>query len=106
MTTYSFFARALLVCGLLGSFCMPVVAQSDYPNRPVKIIVPFPPGGTTDIMARISAEQLTKIFKQAFVIENISGEEASLVQKGGSSSRRWLYLSDDWRWAKCCGTWP
>jgi tripartite-type tricarboxylate transporter receptor subunit TctC len=73
MTKFSFFTRVLLIFGLLGSCCIPAIAQSDYPNRTVKIIVPFPPGGTTDIMARISAEQLTKILKQSFVIENISG---------------------------------
>ena len=73
MTKRSFIARVLFVCGFLSTCCIPAIAQSDYPNKPVKIIVPFPPGGTTDIMARISAEQLTKILKQAFVIENISG---------------------------------
>ena len=67
------FIKALLVCSLFCAACLPAIAQSDYPNKPVKIIVPFPPGGTTDLMARISAEQLTKIFKQAFVIENIGG---------------------------------
>ena len=69
----SIFIKVLLVCSLFCASSLPVIAQSDYPNKPVKIIVPFPPGGTTDLMARISAEQLTKIFKQAFVIENIGG---------------------------------
>ena len=69
----SIFIKAFLVCSLFCASSLPVIAQSDYPNKPVKIIVPFPPGGTTDLMARISAEQLTKIFKQAFVIENIGG---------------------------------
>ena len=86
MTTHSIFAKALLVCGLLASFCAPAMAQSDYPNKPVKIIVPFPPGGTTDIMARISAEQLTKIFKQAFVIENISGGGGVIGAERGAAA--------------------
>ena len=73
MSRNSIFIKALLVCSLFGAGSQPAIAQSDYPNKPVKIIVPFPPGGTTDLMARISAEQLTKIFKQAFVIENIGG---------------------------------
>jgi len=73
MNRNSIFIKALLVCSLLCASSLPAIAQSDYPNKPVKIIVPFPPGGTTDLMARISAEQLTKIFKQAFVIENIGG---------------------------------
>lgn len=73
MNQNSIFIKALLVCSLFCASSLPAIAQSDYPNKPVKIIVPFPPGGTTDLMARISAEQLTKILKQAFVIENIGG---------------------------------
>jgi tripartite-type tricarboxylate transporter receptor subunit TctC len=76
MTRHSFFTqltKIFLISALCYASHLPVLAQSDYPSKPVKIIVPFPPGGTTDLMARISAEQLTKIFKQPFVIENISG---------------------------------
>ena len=73
MSRNSIFIKALIVCSLFCASSLPAIAQSDYPNKPVKIIVPFPPGGTTDLMARISAEQLTKILKQAFVIENIGG---------------------------------
>jgi len=70
---YSLLIKTLCICYFtcFGSFT--AIAQSEYPTKPVKIIVPFPPGGTTDLMARISAEQLTKILKQAFVIENIAG---------------------------------
>ncbi len=54
---------------------LPVLAQaqSDYPNKPVKVIVPFPPGGTSDVMARMLADELTKSLKQPFVVENIGG---------------------------------
>jgi tripartite-type tricarboxylate transporter receptor subunit TctC len=66
-------SRAVL--GFAFALCIPLgaAAQSDYPNKPVKIIVPFPTGGTSDVMARMVAEQLTRTLKQAFVIENIGG---------------------------------
>jgi tripartite-type tricarboxylate transporter receptor subunit TctC len=51
----------------------PVQAQSDYPGKPVKIIVTFPPGGTSDVMARMLADELTKSLKQPFIVENIGG---------------------------------
>ena len=51
----------------------PVEAQSTWPNRPVKIIVPFAPGGTTDILARAMAPELQKAFGQPFVVENRAG---------------------------------
>jgi len=87
MTKYSLLKSALLIGYLFCASHMPAIAQSDYPNKPVKIIVPFPPGGTTDIMARISAEQLTKIFKQGFVIENISGGGGVIGAERGAAAQ-------------------
>lgn len=55
------------------AFPLGALAQADYPSKPVKIIVPFPPGGTSDVMGRMLAEELTKILKQPFIIENIGG---------------------------------
>jgi tripartite-type tricarboxylate transporter receptor subunit TctC len=51
----------------------PALAQDVWPSKPVKIIVPFPPGGTSDVMARMAGEALSKELGQQFVIENIGG---------------------------------
>lgn len=60
---------------LLATFCLAsaAFAQADYPSKPVKIISPFPPGGTSDVMARLVADELTKAFKQPFLVENRGG---------------------------------
>lgn len=51
----------------------PIAAQSDWPTRPVRIIVPFGTGGAADIPARLVAEELSQVFGQQFVVENVTG---------------------------------
>lgn len=48
-------------------------AQPNYPTRTVKLIVPYPPGGGTDLLARVLAEQLQQKWKQSVIVENIGG---------------------------------
>mgnify|MGYP000662147609 CR=1 FL=1 len=67
---------------LLASVCLtglgvlglaPAQAQSDFPNRPIKLVVPFPAGGTSDVLGRLMAEEMGKVLKQPIVVENIGG---------------------------------
>ncbi|WP_447778371.1 Bug family tripartite tricarboxylate transporter substrate binding protein [Variovorax boronicumulans] len=61
---------ALTLAGLLVGAAR---AQDDYPSRPVKLIVPFPAGGTSDIMGRLIAEVLGRQLKQPFIVDNKGG---------------------------------
>jgi tripartite-type tricarboxylate transporter receptor subunit TctC len=63
----------ILCITALGLAMVPASAQSDYPTRPIKLVVPFPPGGTSDVMGRLMADELGKILKQPVVVENIGG---------------------------------
>ncbi|MDP2708257.1 MAG: tripartite tricarboxylate transporter substrate-binding protein, partial [Burkholderiales bacterium] len=48
-------------------------AAADYPSRPVRIIIGFPPGGATDLVSRLMAPKYVEIFKQQFIVDNRSG---------------------------------
>jgi tripartite-type tricarboxylate transporter receptor subunit TctC len=52
---------------------LPATAQDAWPNKPVKIISPFPAGGTSDVMARMLAEALSRELGQQFVVDNVGG---------------------------------
>ena len=68
--------RALVLAGAaaaLGLGALPALAQTAWPTKPVRIVVPFTPGGTTDLLARAVAPELSRAFGQAFVVENKPG---------------------------------
>lgn len=67
-------SRRTLLAAATGALTVPAAwAQASYPNRPVKIIVAFTAGGTTDILARAVGLKLAERFRQPFVIENKPG---------------------------------
>jgi len=62
-------ALAAALCALAPA----VMAQADYPSRPVRIVVPYPPGGTVDVFARIVGDKMGERLKQSFIVENKAG---------------------------------
>ncbi len=105
----STFRRRLLgAAGLAAVLPAGSFAQGAYPTKPVRIVVPFAAGGTTDILARAVAQELTKTMGQSFVVDNRAGAGgnigADLVAKaapdgytllmgtvGTQSINKWLY---------------
>ena len=65
-------ARILYVC-MLTVVAGSVLAQQDYPNRPIHFIVPFPPGGSTDPVARLAGQKLAESWGQQVVVDNRPG---------------------------------
>jgi tripartite-type tricarboxylate transporter receptor subunit TctC len=65
--------QRLLAVLVVSLSCAATGALAEYPDKPVKIIVPYPPAGTTDILARLIAQRLAERLKQPFVIDNRPG---------------------------------
>jgi len=67
-------ARLLAVLFLVALGCLPDISSAqDYPAHPITMIVPFPPGGVADTVARPVAEAMSRVLKQSVVVENRAG---------------------------------
>ena len=66
---------ALLLC---ATAARPSFAQSPYPNKPIRLVVPFTPGGVTDTSGRLIAEQLTKRLGQQVIVDNKPGASGNI----------------------------
>lgn len=65
--------KTKLMVGLCMLFSATAFAADSYPSRPVRVIVPFPPGGATDIVARLVSQKLNEVWKQTMVVDNRAG---------------------------------
>jgi len=63
----------MAAAGLVLALANPAFAQSDYPNRPIRLIIPFPPGGSNDVVGRMIGDQLSKQLGKQVVIDNRAG---------------------------------
>jgi tripartite-type tricarboxylate transporter receptor subunit TctC len=75
--------RALLSAAVaLATFFAPSAALAQaYPAKTVTIVVPFPPGGATDVIARILAQHMSEVSNQTFVVSNVSGASGSIAHE-------------------------
>jgi len=75
------FKTLLVLTGLIASLAW---GQADYPNKPIRMIVPFPPGGVTDIVARTVSLKLSAELGQPIVIENRAGASGAIGAELGA----------------------
>ncbi|MDB5859802.1 MAG: h16, partial [Ramlibacter sp.] len=68
--------RTVLLAG--GAAALPAFAQSLYPTRPIRLIVPYPPGGVADAIARALAERLTVQVGQPVIVDNKAGASGTI----------------------------
>ena len=87
-------ALAVLAVAAGGAWAQP--AKPDYPNRPLRYIVPFPPGGSADIVARIVAAALTETLGRQVIIDNRGGAGGALgadIVAKSAPAKGWLAVA-------------
>jgi len=79
-------AGLLAAAALATSIAVPAQNGTDYPTKPIKLIVPYPPGGGTDVVARIVQERFQALLGQPMVIENRGGAAGSIGTEAAARS--------------------
>lgn len=74
----SAFSWKVLSLGILGATVALAAQAQDYPSRPISLIVPFPTGGTTDVLARALGQEMTRSLGQSVIVESKPGAGATL----------------------------
>ena len=89
---------ALLAMSALAAVAGLAQAQTPWPVKPIRIVLPFPPGGPSDIVLRLAAEKMQSTLKQAIVIDNKPGAGGNLgtaeVSRAAPDGYTWLFAPD------------
>ena len=86
------------LAALLATAALSATAQGAWPDRPIRIVVPLPPGGPSDIVLRSATEKMQPVLKQALVIDNKPGAAGNLgaaeVARAAPDGQTWLWTTD------------
>jgi len=97
MTLHRRLLTSLALCLPLTVVLAPAAAQT-WPDKPIRVVLPYPPGGPSDIVMRLAAEKMQAALKQPIVIENKPGAGGNLgtaeVARAAPDGHTWLWITD------------
>ncbi len=73
-------ALAVVILAAIGPLLPLITGAQDYPSKPIRLVVPFSPGGGADIVARLIGQKLSVSFKQQILVDNIAGASGAIAQ--------------------------
>jgi tripartite-type tricarboxylate transporter receptor subunit TctC len=81
--------RSTFVAASLAAMLLPIAsfAQSDWPNRPITFIVPYPPGGLNDAVARVFADRMTSELGRQVLVDNKAGAATTVASNFVAKAR-------------------
>ena len=77
---------AAILIGALALVAVPVSGQ-DYPNKPITLLVPFAPGGSSDLLSRLVAQKMTEAWKQQVIVENKPGGAGNIAMEAAQRAK-------------------
>ena len=96
--TRSLLFRALAAAALGAATLSPALAQSTWPDKPIRVVLPFPPGGPSDMVIRVLTDKLLASLKQPVVVDNKPGAGgnigATMVARAAPDGYTWLWTPD------------
>ena len=88
-----------LLAGIALAAAAPVVVAQTYPNKAIRLLVPFPPGGPADILARVIAQRMGEDFGQQVIVDNRPGANTIIAAEADDMAmlRLWRVRMPGWR---------
>ena len=83
-------SAGLVMIAVLSTASFAVAMAQTYPAKPIRVIVPYPPGGTSDILTRLIGVKLTASWGQQIITDNRTGASGNIFRRGeGIASKSW-----------------
>ena len=87
MVTRGTLSRRLVLASAAGALATPAIAQGAWPNKPVRVVIAYPPGGPTDLATRITLDKVATKLGQPFIFDNKGGANGIIAAEAAMRAK-------------------